>query len=182
MSGDWTAFDKHILTTLAPASPVWRCKDPHSSGLWFEMAAMVDGTHLVVAGDIDVVVFGRHSPGKQGVRELALWIGSSGIDYAAEKARIGMGASRQDGFIHETTLETALQDLAQCDEDIIPGDIRRGFVEEHPETLEELRTMLIAEGVDSELVSSLGERHTQRFLTAYHALQHVAKILRGGTP
>jgi len=66
----------------------WVCANPNSSAYHCRVIAMAPT--LIVHGDVDLVAFDRCSGATDNIGVLS-WIANASIDYAGEKASIGMG-------------------------------------------------------------------------------------------
>lgn len=178
-------FSKHTILKYADR---WLVQAPDHYDGWFELTFTARESMLVIAGDVDTVVFGRYSPGTHAeaqrapherLADLVRWIGDANIVYAAEKAAIGFGS---EALVYETTYKTVIEDIKDmrksCDSlhktrlDLI---LARDGLDEF-DLVEDLHQALHEADIDD--YALVGRRITQRVLTAHEAIRHVAHLAK----
>jgi len=122
-----TTFATHQITSKYFGSGHWILQRLGAKGKDFtriflaEIVVLNDG--LYVGGDIDFAVYKYHS--SQTIDEPVYWIAKSNIDYACEKADIGMG----NGFSKIWLPEVARFDMARIINEL-RRDLEKGDIHE----------------------------------------------------
>jgi hypothetical protein len=188
------AFSDHVLRESSEGR--WRLHR-HRDGKWCgAYAAEVIATswcgHLIVVGDINTVVFGKHWPEKGDglVPDIVSWIGETkDLEYVAEKARIGLGDER---ICEDWSWDDAVEDVrefAACEDDEWTR-VLVDVIEHHEDEARDSQHAFIdcvydvarSRNYDGDYdgLSAIGTRISTRVIYAYAAVRRVCELLREG--
>lgn len=175
------AFEDHRIVTAEPRR--WLLKGNHGITFWVEIVVL-SNSKLLVHGDIDAVIF-AYGGKSYTPAQLVQWIGSSNLAYAKEKASIGIGHQ----VVEEVDTDLAIWELCQLIDDAVEYEDKslisnRHHIEaaierlQHGENVDVVAFDLYDEGIDPELVGSLGRIVSARVVYAHAAVKKLDFLLR----